>query len=230
VKKGGDNRIKRLGILFLISIPLSANAQFFPGHGEDSIRVTPNIAPYRTIAKLALFSPLEQKNSIRLSVEVTLNSRLSIEPEIGIIYHNSVDGDQLNTKMINSEARLGIRYYFPEKFITGLYTGPLLTFATDNYGTGIIRNFHPSKPDSAFYDFTNPAQYQENDYGLFWIAGLQPVISRHINFDISGGVGYLAAQTITKYDPYAIFSTKLPSSSIVYKFQGLISLKFGYIF
>ena len=222
--------LQNFGILFIFLAPLCAKAQFFPGHGEDSIRVTPNIAPYRTIAKLALFSPLEQKNSIRFSVEVTLNNRLSIEPEIGIIYHNSLDGDVLNAKMINSEARLGLRYYFKEKFITGLYTGPLLTFATDNYGTGIIRNFHPSKPDSAFYDFTNPAQYQENDYGLFWIAGLQPVISRRINFDISGGIGCLAAQTITKYDPYAIFSTKVPSSSIAYKFRGLISLKFGYIF
>ena len=225
-----NSSIKSLGFLFFAIAHLCANAQFFPGHGEDSIRVTPNIAPYRTMAKLSLFAPLEQKNAIRLSVEVTLNNRISIEPEIGIIYSNSIDGDKLNTKMINPEGRLGLRYYFPEKFITGLYTGPLLTFATDNYGTGIIRNFHPSKPDSAFYDFSNPAQYQENDYGLFWIAGLQPVISRHFNFDISGGIGCLAQQIITKYDPYAPAGQKLPGNSLVYKLQGLVSLKFGYIF
>ena len=219
-----------MGILFLVISPICARAQFYPGHGEDSIKVTPNIAPYRAIAKLSIFAPLEQKNSIRLSIEVTLNSRLSIEPEIGIIYNNSIEADKLNTKMINSECRLGLRYYFPEKFITGLYTGPLLTFATDNYGTGIIRNFHPSKPDSAFYDFSNPAQYQENDYGLFWIAGLQPVISRHINFDISGGIGCLAQETITKYDPYAGPGQNSPGATFIYKLQGIISLKFGYIF
>gem|GEM_PF-4315210 len=217
-------------LLLLTAFPFCCSAQFTPGKGEDSIPVTPNIAPYRTIAKLSLFAPLEAENSIRASIEVTLTNTLSIEPEIGVIFSNSVTGNKLNTAMVNAEGRLGLRYYFPERIITGLYTGALASFSTDNYGTGLIRNFHPANPDSAFYDFSNPAQYQENDYGLYGILGLQPVISRHINFDISGGIGCLAQQIITKYNPYAPPGESLPANSVVYKLSGIISLKLGYIF
>ncbi len=216
--------------IVLFMIPFSSLAQFTPGTGEDSIKVTPNIAPHRTIAKFSVFAPIEEKNCLRLSVEFTLNDRLSIEPEIGYIYNNSIGSQRLNNNMVNGETRLGLRYYFPENILTGLYTGILMHYASDNYGTGIIRNYHPSNPDSAFYDFSNPARFHENDYALFCIIGLQPVVSRHINFDISGGFGCFAQQTTTLYDPYISASTKLPFSSIVYKAQGIISLKAGYIF
>ncbi len=214
----------------MLILPLYASAQFTPGKGEDSIAVTPNIAPHRTILKLALFSPLEQRNSIRFSGEFTLNDRLSLEPEIGFIYSNSDGNQRINTTMPNLEARLGMRYYFPEKIITGLYTGPLISYSTDNYRTGIIRYSNPAYPDSGYYDFSNPARYQENDYGVFWIVGLQPVISRHFNFDISGGWGYLAKQVITSYDPYLPAGSRLPQTTMVYKSEGIVSLKIGYIF
>ena len=222
--------VKLLGYLVLITLPLCSFAQFTPGKGEDSIEVTPNIAPHRSILKLALLSPLEQMNSIRLSGEFTLNDHLSLEPEIGYIYSNSDDNQRINGKMINLEGRLGLRYYFPEKIITGLYTSLLITYAVDNYRTGIVRNNNPAYPDSGYYDFSNPARFQENDFGAFWIVGLQPVISKHFNFDISGGLGCLAKQVITEYDPYLPPGTKLPESSMVYKLEGVISLKVGYIF
>lgn len=223
-------KLRTLAGILLFIIPFESFGQFTPGTGEDSIKVTPNIAPYRTIAKLSLFAPLEQKNAFRVSMEFTVSKSFSLEPEIGYIYNNSDGNQRLNTRMLNAEARLGLRYYIPENFLTGLYTGVTANYTTDNYGTGIIRNYHPSKPDSAFYDFSNPARYRENDYAMYWILGLQPVISRHINFDISGGFGCIAQQTTTLYDPYAASGTKLPYSAIEYKIQGIISLKAGYIF
>lgn len=219
-----------MALLLMLCMSGAATAQFIPGQGDDSIQVTPNIAPYRTILKLAMLSPLEQKKAIRMGVEITINKLFTLQPEIGLIYGPPLNNEKLNTRYVNTEERLGFRYYMPENVFNGLYTGPLFTMATVSYRTGTLRNYYPNQPDSAFLDFSNAAQYQQTDFGMYWIAGLQPVISRHFNFDIGGGIGLVMEQITTKYDPYYGTKQSLPAVANSNKILGYISLSLGYIF
>jgi hypothetical protein len=223
--------MKKALVLFGLMISASwVHAQFVPGMGEDKIEVTPNIAPVKTILKVSLLSPFEPEHSIRLAAEITLGKNLSVEPEVGYIYDYVLGIYRLQKNLANFEQRLAFRYYIPEKFIGGLYCGPLFTYENFNYQEGVWKNFVPSNPDSMTLDFSNPWQFSESRFGLYIIAGIQPLLSRHFTLDLNGGFGIQRREVVTKFDPRLTGGAALPAREISYTPLGILSLHAGYVF
>jgi hypothetical protein len=217
--------------IFLWLTIFPASAQFFPGVGADKIQVTPNIAPVKTILKISLLAPIEEKRSVRLAAEVTITKNLSIQPEFGFIYdYGQGSLFRLEKGMINFSQRLAMRYYIPQKIFNGFYFGPMIDFESINYQKASWRIPNMANPDSAQLDFSNPALFHENSYGLYLLAGIQPQLSRHFTLDLSGGIGFLGRHVITQFDPKLTNGAALPPPQELYSFTGLLSLNLGYVF
>jgi hypothetical protein len=218
--------------VFIASVQYG-RAQFTPGSGSDKIEVSPNTAPKRTILKVSLLTPIETQNSINVAVEVSLNEHLSLQPEIGYIfdYHSGTSRDKIASNYINTQQKLSLRYYVPEKVVNGLYVGPQLSYTNFNFKRGIWRNLDPHLSEKNYFlDYSNPGEYQQMDYGIYATAGVQPVLSRHFTLDLKGGAGMVVEQLNTKYDPGLSGSAPLPPPFFRYKFDGLFSIHFGYVF
>ncbi len=223
--------MKKLLILVIGLIwAAGSQAQFIPGVGEDRIIVTPNIAPAKTIIKTSVLSPFAERNSIRLAVEYTIGKQFSIQPEWGYIFGYSTAMNKLQPNTMSYEQRLGFRYYVPEKFFNGLYIGPLFTYSILSYQKGTWRNVDPAVPDSILIDFSNPYQYREQDFGVYAVVGIQPVVLKKFVIDLNGGYGLEYHYLVTKFDPL-LKNGQNPTPPIKQLIPGpILSLHIGYFF
>jgi len=223
--------MKRFIIVLVFILPsLSVMAQFVPGTGEDRIVVTPNIAPGKTIIKTSLLSPFDVKNVINLSLEYTITKHLSVEPEIGYMFNYFAGLYKIQPNDMNYQERFSLRYYIPENFFNGLYVGPVFSYASYNFQKGVYRNEYPAKPDSVTLDYSNPWQYREQDFGVYLVVGIQPVIKRHFVIDLNGGFGAEYQYFVTKFDPMLKNGAAVPAPTKNIVPLGILSLHFGYVF
>jgi len=193
---------------------------------NDTIYVAPNFTPGKISIKVSLLSPIEATKSLKVSVEIPISARLSLEPGFGYLYSNSFDVDQMVDSKLNSEQHLALRYYPRENAINGLYVSSLATFSNFVYQKGTWRNDIENQPDYGWYlDYSKPVNYQQTNYGVYALVGIQPIIFKHFIVDICGGMGLTFETTTSK-------TNTIPPNATISSLTsaGLFSLYVGYIF
>jgi hypothetical protein len=216
--------MKRILLLFLFVLPSLCQAQY--GTKEDTIIVSPNKAPGIAL-RVSLLGPIQDMKTLRMGVEIPVEKYYSVILSGGYVYKFRYDRQKLMPDRPSFETRIEGRYYLPEKFLYGLYTGAELAYRKTNIMEGVL----VSSIDGAVTNFIDPTDYRVHDYTLMGQLGIQPLIGKHFLLDISGGLG------LGMHDVNQIrlgLSPKSDDSNLQvgthFRFESIFGLSAGYLF